>query len=79
MQFSTHKDFTSEQSTRTISGLADWSKDELIEKIIKFRNTKVRGKDIPLAYFDLSAPLLDGNEHLRGGGYSKRKGRRIKR
>ena len=79
VQFSTHKDFTTEQSTRTISGLADWSKDELIERIIKFRNTKVRGKDIPLAYFDLSVPVLDGNEHYRGGGYSKRKGRRIKR
>ena len=79
MQFSTHKDFTSEQSTRTISGLTDWSKDELIEKIIKFRNKKINGKYIPLGYFDLSIPLLRGNEHLTGGGYSKRKGRRIKR
>ena len=79
MQFSTHKDFTSEESTRTISGLADWSKDELIEKIIKFRNKKILGKYVPLGYFDLSIPLLRGNEHLTGGGYSKRKGRRIKR
>ena len=71
-----YTDYTSSTSTRTIIGLDDLSKDELIEKLIKLRRKKKNGQSIPLGYFDLSVPLVSGIEHYEGGGFSKRKGRR---
>ena len=47
----------------------------IIEKIIKLRSKKKNGKLIPLGYFDVTVPILNGNEHYNGGGYSKRKGK----
>ena len=76
MQYVAQVDYTSSTSTRTIVGLDSLSKDELIEKIIKLRNKKKNGQIIPLGYFDVTVPLLNGNEHYEGGGYSKKKGRR---
>jgi hypothetical protein len=35
---------------------------------------KKNGQLIPPGYFDLSVPHLNGNEHYKGGGYSKRIG-----
>ena len=73
MQYLNHVDYTSSTSTRTINGLDDLSKDELIEKIIKLRSKRKDGHLIPSGYFDLSVPLRTGTEHYEGGGYSKRK------
>ena len=75
MQYVSQVDYTSSTSTRTIIGLDSLSKDELIEKIIKLRSKKKNGKLIPFGYFDLIVPILNGNEHYNGGGYSKRKGK----
>ena len=75
MQYVAQVDYTSSTSTRTITGLDSLSKDELIEKIIKLRSKKKNGKLIPLGYFDVTVPILNGNEHYNGGGYSKRKGK----
>ena len=76
MQYLNNVDYTSSQSTRTINGLNDLSKDELIEKLIKLRSKKKDGQLIPSGYFDLSVPLRTGIEHYEGGGYSKRKAAR---
>ena len=73
MQYLNHVDYTSSTSTRTINGLDDLSKDELIEKIIKLRSKRKDGHLIPSGYFDLSVPLRSGIEHYAGGGYSKKK------
>jgi hypothetical protein len=73
MQYNNKVDYTSSQSTRTINGLDDLSKDELIEKIIKLRSKRKDGHLIPWGYFDLSVPLRTGTEHYEGGGYSKKK------
>jgi vacuolar-type H+-ATPase subunit E/Vma4 len=73
MQYLNHVDYTSSTSTRTINGLDDLSKDELIEKLIKLRSKRKDGKLIPSECFDLSIPLRTGTEHYEGGGYSKRK------
>jgi len=78
MQYNNKVDYTSSQSTRTINGLDDLSKDELIEKLIKLRNKRKDGELIPSGYFDLSVPLRTGFEHYVGGGYSKRKQGRFK-
>ena len=75
MQYVAQVDYTSSTSTRTIIGLDSLSKDELIEKIIKLRSKKKNGKLIPIGYFDVTVPILNGNEHYNGGGYSKRKGK----
>ena len=75
MQYISHVDYTSSTSNRTIIGLDSLSKDELVEKIIKLRSKKKNGQLIPLSYFDVTVPLLNGNEHYNGGGYSKRKGK----
>ena len=75
MQYVAQVDYTSSTSTRNITGLDSLSKDELIEKIIKLRSKKKNGKLIPLGYFDVTVPILNGNEHYNGGGYSKRKGK----
>ena len=75
MQYVAQVDYTSSTSTRNITGLDSLSKDELIEKIIKLRSKKKNGKPIPLGYFDVTVPILNGNEHYNGGGYSKRKGK----
>jgi hypothetical protein len=40
MQYLNNVDYTSSTSTRTINGLDDFSKDELIEKLIKLRRKK---------------------------------------
>jgi hypothetical protein len=73
MEYNNKVDYTSSQSTRTINGLDDLSKDELIEKIMKLRSKRKDGQLIPSGYFDLSIPLRTGIEHYEGGGYSKRK------
>ena len=73
MQYLNNLDYTSSNSTRTINGLDDLSKDELIQKIIKLRSKRKDGRLIPSGYFDLSVPLLTGIEHYEGGGYSKKK------
>ena len=75
MQYFNQVDYTSSTSNRTINGLDSLSKDELIEKIIMLRSKKKNG---PLDYFDVTVPLLHGNEHYNGGGYSKRKKGRFK-
>ena len=74
MEYFNNVDYTSSTSTRTIIGLDDLSKDELIEKLIKLRRKKKNGQSIPLEYFDLSVPLVSGIEHYKGGNVSKRKG-----
>ena len=76
MQYFNNVDYTSSNSTRTITGLDNLSKDELIEKLNKLRNKKKGGQLIPSGYFDLSVPLRTGIEHYEGGGYSKRKAAR---
>jgi hypothetical protein len=73
MQYLNNVDYTSSTSTRTINGLDDLSKDELIEKIIKLKTKRKDGYLIPSGYFDLSVPLRTGIEHYEGGGYSKKK------
>ena len=73
MQYLNNVDYTSSESTRTINGINDLRKDELIEKIIKLRSKKKDGHLIPSGYFDLSIPLRTGIEHYDGGGYSKKK------
>ena len=73
MQYLNNLDYTSSNSTRTINGLDDLSKDELIQKIIKLRSKRKDGRLIPSGYFDLSVPLRTGIEHYEGGGYSKKK------
>ena len=78
MQYITHVDYTSSTSNSTIIGLDSLSKDELIEKIIKLSSKRKNGQLIPLGYFDVTVPLLNGNEHFNGGGYSKRKKGRFK-
>ena len=78
MQYLNNVDYTSSNSTRTINGLDDLSKDELIEKIIKLRRKKKDGQLIPPKYFDLSNPFLSPTSHLEGGGYSKKKQGRFK-
>ena len=78
MQYFNQVDYTSSTSNRTINGLDSLSKDELIEKIIMLRRKKKNGQLIPLSYFDVTVPLLNGNEHYNGGGYSKRKKGRFK-
>jgi len=60
MQYNNKVDYTSSQSTRTINGLDDLSKDELIEKLIKLRSKRNDGKLIPSECFDLSVPLRTG-------------------
>ena len=60
-EYLTNRDFTSELSNRSIIGIEDLSKDELIEKIIELRS-KQNGQLIPLAYFNLSVPVLNVNE-----------------
>ena len=60
-EYLTNRDFTSELSNRSIIGIEDLSKDELIEKIIELRSKK-NGQLIPLAYFNLSVPVLNVNE-----------------
>ena len=79
MQYLNNVDYTSSTSTRTINGLDDFSKDELIEKLIKLRRKKKDGLSIPLGYFDLSVPFVSGIEHYSYNNNSKRKGRRIKK
>ncbi len=76
IQYLTNKDFTSSTSNRTIDGIDDLSKDELIEKIIKLRHKKKDGQLIPLGYFDLSVPLRSEIEHYNVGNNSKKKGKR---
>ena len=78
MQYLNQVDYTSSNSTRTINGLDDLSKDELIQKIIKLRSKRKDGELIPSGYFDLSVPLRTGTEHYESGGYSKRKQGRFK-
>jgi vacuolar-type H+-ATPase subunit E/Vma4 len=73
MQYLNNVDYTSSNSNRTINGLDDLSKDELIQKIIKLRSKRKDGRLIPSGYFDLSVPLRTGIEHYEGGGYSKKK------
>ena len=78
MQYLNNVDYTSSTSTRTINGLDDLSKDELIGKIIKLKTKRKDGYLIPSGYFDLSVPLRTGIEHYEGGGYSKKKKGRFK-
>ena len=78
MQYIAQVDYTSSTSNRTINGLDSLSKDELIEKIFKLRSKKKNGQLIPLSYFDVTVPLLNGKEHYNGGGYSKKKKGRFK-
>ena len=73
MQYLNDVDYMSSTSTRTINGLDDLSKDELIEKIIKLKTKRKDGYLISSGYFDLSVPLRTGIEHYEGGGYSKKK------
>ncbi len=73
MQYLNNVDYTSSNSTRTINGLDDLSKDELLQNIIKLRSKRKDVHLIPSGHFDLSVPLLTGNKHYKGGGYSKRK------
>ena len=76
IQYLTNKDFTSSTSNRTIDGIDDLSKDELVEKIIMLRHKKKDGQLIPLGYFDLSVPLRSEIEHYNVGNNSKKKGKR---
>jgi len=76
IQYLTNKDFTSSTSNRTIDGIDDLSKDELVEKIIKLRHKKKDGQLIPLGYFDLSVPLRSEIEHYNVDNNSKKKGKR---
>ncbi len=63
LQYNNKIDYTSSNSTRTINGLDDFSKDELIEKIIKLRCKRNDGQLIPSGEFDLSVPSRTGFEH----------------
>ena len=73
MQYLNNVDYTTSNSNRTINGLDDLSKDELIKKLIKLKSKKKDGHLIPKGYFDLFGPLRTGIEHYEGGGYSKKK------
>ena len=65
MQYLNQVDYTSSNSTRTINGLDDLSKDELIQKLIKLRSKRKDGHLIPSGYCDLSVSLHTGS--LLGG------------
>ena len=58
IQYLTNIDFTSGQSNKSIIGIDDLSKDGLIENNVKLRSKKKDGQPIPLAYFNLSVPIL---------------------